>query len=104
MKPGDSFAQYEIQGPIGAGGMGEVFMAHDTKLRRDVAVKILPPGFAADKERIARSPPSLGHWIMDGKALRMASSAVSDSVSFDFPDLRPRSNSTWFFSSDLPRP
>ena len=54
MKPGDSFAQYEIQGPIGAGGMGEVFMAHDTKLRRYVAVKILPPGFAADKERIAR--------------------------------------------------
>jgi serine/threonine protein kinase/Tol biopolymer transport system component len=54
MKPGDSFAQYEIQGPIGAGGMGEVFLAHDTKLRRDVAVKILPPGFAADKERIAR--------------------------------------------------
>ena len=54
MKPGDSFAQYEIQGPIGAGGMGEVFLAHDTKLRRDVAVKILPPGFATDKERIAR--------------------------------------------------
>ncbi len=54
MKPGDSFAQYEIQGPIGAGGMGEVFLAHDTKLRRDVAVKILPPGFSSDKERIAR--------------------------------------------------
>ncbi len=40
MKPGDSFAQYEIQGPIGAGGMGEVFLAHDTKLRRDVAVVV----------------------------------------------------------------
>lgn len=54
MKPGDSFAHYEIKAPIGAGGMGEVFLAHDTKLRRDVAVKILPPGFAADRERIAR--------------------------------------------------
>jgi serine/threonine protein kinase len=45
---------YEIQSAIGKGGMGEVYRARDTKLQRDVAIKILPSQFAADPERLAR--------------------------------------------------
>ena len=45
---------YEILSALGAGGMGEVYRARDTKLRRDVAIKILPEAFAADPDRIAR--------------------------------------------------
>src|SRR4029077_21065945 len=45
---------YEIQSPIGAGGMGEVYRARDPRLGRDVAVKVLPVSFAADTERLRR--------------------------------------------------
>jgi eukaryotic-like serine/threonine-protein kinase len=45
---------YEIQSPLGAGGMGEVYRARDTRLNRDVAVKVLPASFAADAERLQR--------------------------------------------------
>src|SRR5436309_1572088 len=45
---------YEIQAPLGAGGMGEVYRARDTRLSRDVAVKVLPQEFADDPERLAR--------------------------------------------------
>ena len=45
---------YEVLGPLGAGGMGEVFRARDTRLGRDVALKVLPEMFAADPERLAR--------------------------------------------------
>src|SRR6476660_3689596 len=45
---------YEILSPLGAGGMGEVYRAHDTKLKRQVAIKILPPSVSADPERLSR--------------------------------------------------
>ena len=58
---------YEIVAPIGAGGMGEVYSAHDTRLDRTVAIKILPSSFASDHDRLqrfaqeARSAAALNH-------------------------------------------
>src|SRR5688572_30231078 len=54
LSPGSRVGHYEIIGPIGAGGMGEVYRAHDSRLRRDVAVKILPASLATDADRIRR--------------------------------------------------
>jgi serine/threonine protein kinase len=51
---GSRLGPYEILSAIGAGGMGEVYRAHDTKLNRDVALKILPDAFASDPNRLAR--------------------------------------------------
>ena len=45
---GTKLGAYEILGPLGAGGMGLVYRATDTKLKRQVAIKILPPALAAD--------------------------------------------------------
>jgi serine/threonine protein kinase len=53
---GTHLGSYTIVGLLGAGGMGEVYRARDTKLDRDVALKILPAGFAGDPERLARRP------------------------------------------------
>src|SRR4029077_16183796 len=63
---------YEIIAPIGAGGMGEVYRARDTTLKRDVAIKVLPEAFLRDPERMARfqreaevlaslNHPNIGH-------------------------------------------
>jgi serine/threonine protein kinase len=54
MNPQSSVAHYRIASRIGAGGMGEVYRATDTKLGRDVALKILPAEMARDAERLAR--------------------------------------------------
>jgi Tol biopolymer transport system component/predicted Ser/Thr protein kinase len=51
---GTRLGPYEILAPIGAGGMGEVYRAKDTKLKREVALKVLPDSFASDPERMAR--------------------------------------------------
>ena len=51
---GTKLGPYEIQSPIGAGGMGEVYRARDGRLHRDVAIKILPASFSADPERLQR--------------------------------------------------
>ncbi len=54
LTPGSKLGIYEVVAPLGAGGMGEVYRARDTKLGRDVAIKALPPQFAQDPERLAR--------------------------------------------------
>src|SRR5712664_978724 len=54
LSAGTRLGPYEILAPIGAGGMGEVYRARDTKLKRDVALKVLPEGFARDPGRMAR--------------------------------------------------
>ncbi len=51
---GIKLGYYEVLAPIGAGGMGEVYQAHDTKLGRDVAIKVLPEAVAHDPERLSR--------------------------------------------------
>ena len=65
--PGTRLGPYVVSAPIGAGGMGEVYKAHDPRLARDVAVKVLPVGFSADSERLnrfkqeARAAAALNH-------------------------------------------
>ncbi len=64
---GTKLGPYEIQSPLGAGGMGEVYRARDSRLGRDVAIKVLPEAFARDAERLrrfeteARSIAALNH-------------------------------------------
>src|SRR6188508_2080869 len=51
---GTRLGTYEISGALGSGGMGEVYRARDTRLNRDVAIKVLPDLFAQDADRLAR--------------------------------------------------
>jgi serine/threonine protein kinase len=54
LPPGARLGPYEILALLGLGGMGEVYRAHDTRLNRDVAIKVLPPAFTSDAERRRR--------------------------------------------------
>lgn len=60
---GSRLGPYEIVAPLGAGGMGEVFRARDTRLKREVAIKVLPQATSLDPERLRRLPGELS----DGK-------------------------------------
>src|SRR6202162_718212 len=61
LSPGDKLGPYEILAPIGAGGMGEVYRAHDSRLNRDVAIKTSPSEFSERFEREARAVAALNH-------------------------------------------
>ena len=67
LAPGTRLGPYQILSPLGAGGMGEVYRAHDAKLNRDVAIKILPHAVASDQaarsrfEREAQAVAALSH-------------------------------------------
>jgi serine/threonine protein kinase len=54
IQPGTSLGSYQVTAKIGEGGMGEVYQARDTKLDRDVALKVLPEAFTSDPDRLAR--------------------------------------------------
>src|SRR5688500_14057749 len=54
LAPGSRLGSYEILALLGKGGMGEVWRARDSRLGRDVAIKVLPQGLAADPDRLAR--------------------------------------------------
>ena len=54
LTPGAKLGPYEVTAPLGAGGMGEVYRASDPRLRREVAIKVMPPGLAADPARLRR--------------------------------------------------
>ena len=72
LKTGMRLGSYEIAAPIGGGGMGEVYRATDTKLGREVAIKVLPEAFTSDPDRLSRfereakvlaslNHPNIGH-------------------------------------------
>ena len=90
LSPGTRLGPYEITAAIGAGGMGEVFRARDTKLNRDVAIKVLPEALAHDDERLARfTSRRSGRRRDNGKRLAVAaasdeSGVVRDHVVFFF--------------------
>jgi serine/threonine protein kinase len=54
LSSGTKLGPYKIESPLGAGGMGEVYRAHDTRLGRDVAIKVLPEVLANDADRLRR--------------------------------------------------
>ncbi len=72
LQPGTTLGPYSVTAKIGEGGMGEVYRARDTKLDRDVALKVLPEAFTQDRDRLARfereakvlaslNHPNIGH-------------------------------------------
>ena len=61
LQPGTKLGRYEIHAQLGAGGMGEVYLAQDTKLDRKVAIKILPPEFGTSADPGKTTPRSTAH-------------------------------------------
>src|SRR6266404_3772216 len=61
LQPGDKLGPYEILAPVGKGGMGEVYRAHDSRLNRDVAIKVSAAQFSERFEREAKAIAALNH-------------------------------------------
>ena len=59
---GARLGPYEIVRPIGAGGMGEVYLGRDTRLQREVAIKTLPDAFTTDRDRLSRFREKRRSW------------------------------------------
>src|SRR5271166_2598813 len=89
LTPGTILGQYEIRSPLGAGGMGEVYRAHDTRLDREVAIKVLPESLTSDADRLrrfeqeARAAAALNH----PNILAVYQMATHDGVSFMVTEL-----------------
>src|SRR5690349_22589865 len=94
LRPEDEISHYRIAGPLGAGGMGEVYLAQDRSLERSVALKVLPPDLVRSEERVrrfvleAKSASSLSHpnivtiYEIGQDAVRSPSEPASDPVHF----------------------
>ena len=91
LQPGTTLGSYAVTAKIGEGGMGEVYRARDTKLDRDVALKVLPQAFIDDPDRLARfereaslaEPPNRGsrNWCVTlGVSTSHCWSSVSVSI------------------------
>src|SRR5579871_4848547 len=61
VSPGEKLGPYEVLKPIGAGGMGEVYLAHDPRMGRDVAIKVSPERFSERFDREVRAVATLNH-------------------------------------------
>src|SRR6516225_2842475 len=89
LKPGTVLGQYEIRAPLGAGGMGEVYRAHDSRLDREVAIKVLPESFSSDPDRLrrfeqeARATAALNH----PNILAVYQMATQDGISYLIEEL-----------------
>ena len=89
LAPGTILGQYEIRSPLGAGGMGEVYRAHDTRLDREVAIKVLPESLTTDPDRLrrfeqeARAAAALNH----PNILAVYQMATHEGVSYMVPEL-----------------
>jgi serine/threonine protein kinase len=76
---GTKVAHYEITSHIGSGGMGDVYQATDTNLRRSVAIKFLPDAFSHDTERVARFGREL---LANGEVALRSQTNIDSFVSF----------------------
>jgi menaquinone-dependent protoporphyrinogen oxidase len=80
LSPGDRLGSYEVTASIGAGAMGEVYRARDTKLDRDIALKILPAAFASDAERLMPAPSRADTWGTGTPRILVAYASASGST------------------------